>query len=104
MIGEIHIDDIGTNFIVTIKDENDDVVDISGATTKNLRFKKPDGTIVTQAASFVNTGTDGQIKYTTVAGDLDVHGTWALQAFIDLGSQELNSDIYKFKVYKNLEC
>lgn len=103
-IGEIHQNDVGTIFLVTIKDENDAVVDVSTAITKNLIFKKPDGTIETRAASFVTDGTDGQIKYITVSGDLDTHGAWSLQAFVDFGSTEWYSDISKFKVYPNLGC
>lgn len=104
MMGEIHVDDIGTIFTATIKDENDTIVDVSGATTKQLIFKKPDDTILTRTASFVNTGTDGKIKYVAVAGDLDMHGSWFLQAYVDLGSTELRSDIHKFTVYTNLGC
>lgn len=104
MIGEIHVNDIGTVFKVTVKDENDEIVDVSAATTRELLFRKPDGTILTKTALLVNTGTDGQIKYTTEDGDLDQHGSWSLQAYIDLGSSELHSDIHKFKVYKNIGC
>lgn len=104
MTGEIHINDIGTVFQVTIKDENEDIVDISSATVKNLIFQKPDGSTITKSASFVTDGTDGLIKYTTVSGDIDSYGNWKLQAFIDLGDTELYSDITKFTVYKNLGC
>jgi len=102
--GEIHVDDIGTNFIVTIRDENEAIVDISTATTKNIIFRKPDGIILTKAGSFVTDGTDGKLKYAFQSGDLDTHGQWYAQAFIDFGSTEWYSDIEKFTVYNNLGC
>lgn len=103
MRGEIHVDDVGTNFIVTIKNENDEVVDVSTATV-TLIFEKPNNTQISRSTTFVTTGVDGQVKYTTVSGDLDMHGSWKLQAFVDFGSSEWYSDIYKFKVYNNLGC
>lgn len=103
MIGEIHVGDVGTVFSVTIKDEDDAVVNISSATVTFI-FNKPDGTEIQRATVFVTDGTDGQVKYTTVSGDLDLYGPWRLQAFVDFGSTEWYSDIYKFKVYNNLGC
>lgn len=103
MIGEIHVDDIGTPFRATIKDENDEVVDVSTASVTFI-FKKPNGTTVNKTGSFVSDGTNGQVQYVTVDGDLNIHGRWELQAFVDFGSTEWYSDIYKFTVYKNLGC
>jgi len=100
-MNEIHVDDIGTVFTITIKD-GADAVDISTATTKNIVFKQPDKTLVTQSGSFVTDGTDGKIQYTTVSGDLADAGNWSLQAEIVITSGEWSSDIYGFEVHKNL--
>jgi hypothetical protein len=104
MIGEIHVGDVGTTFIVTIKDENDEVVNISASTTRDLIFQKPDGELLTVAGTFVTDGTDGQLKYITVSGDLNQQGKWQLQAHVVLTAGSWKSDIYKFTVYKNLGC
>ena len=104
MIDEIHVNDVGTTFTVTIKDQDDVVVDISGAIDYDLIFRKPDNTIVTKTASLVTDGTDGKISYTFVDGDLDQYGLWHVQAFVDFGSTEWSSDIHKFKVHKNIGC
>jgi hypothetical protein len=101
-VGEIHVGDIGTVFTVTILDQDSAVVDISSATTKNMIFKKPDGTKVTKTGVFVSDGTDGKMKYTTVSGDIDAYGEWKLQGFIDLGSTEWYTDFTKFTVHRNL--
>lgn len=100
-VEEIHRNDIGTVFNITVKD-GDEVVNLSGATTLNLIFKKPNGDIVTKAAVVITDGTDGGIKYTTVDGDLDVAGMWRMQGFIVLGSNSWSTDIISFKVYPNL--
>ena len=97
----IRQDDYGTKFEVTINDENG-VVDVSGATTKNIRFEKPSGTKITQAASFTNIGTDGKIEYTTVSGDLNEAGTWKIQAQISTADGDWKSNISAFEVIGNL--
>ena len=97
----IRQDDYGTKFEVTINDENG-VVDVSGATTKNIIFEKPSGTKITQAASFTNSGTDGKIEYTTVSGDLNEAGTWKIQAQIATVDGDWKSNISAFPVEPNL--
>lgn len=101
MADEIHIDDIGTQFIVTIKDD-DVAVDLSTATTKQLIFRKPDGTKLTKNASFVTDGTDGKLKYVSVSGDLNEAGYWKLQAYIAIGSNAWKTNTTIFRVHPNL--
>ena len=99
---EIHVDDLGTKFIVTVKD-GDSVIDVSGATTKNIIFKKPSGTKVTAAASFEVDGSNGVISYIATGTDLDEAGTYKIQAHVVLSAgNEFHSDISTFKVYRNL--
>lgn len=102
MTEEIHKGDIDTKFLVTVQD-NEAAIDISSASTKEIVFKKPDGTIDTHAATFENTGTDGQIYYKTVSGDLDAEGTWTLQAKIIMGDGTWHSSVKTFSVYETLE-
>ena len=101
---EIRKSDIGTQFTVTIKD-GASVVDISaasGVADKQITFKKPGGDTLTKNAAFVNTGTDGKMKYTTVSGDLNKDGTWRLQGKVAIGGNSWSTDIHTFKVHKNL--
>ena len=97
----IHLNDTGTRFVVTILDEGS-IVDISSATTKDIIFKKPDGTTLTKAANFVTDGTNGKIDYFTISGDLSVIGIWSIQSQVILGSGTWNSDIETFEVFRNL--
>lgn len=101
---EIHKGDIGTQFKVTIKDGTS-AVNISSATTKQLRLKKPSGVILTKNASFFTDGSDGIVTYTSVSGDLDTVGTWFIQGFVAFSGtgKEFSSSTDRFKVHKNLE-
>ena len=98
---EIHVDDIGTSFQMTLN-ECDVPVDIQAATVKEIIFKKPDKTVVTQTAEFLTDGSDGIIYYKSVSGDLDTKGTWYIQARVTMPSGTWSSDTSKFKVYVNL--
>lgn len=101
MVEEIHKNDIGTKFLVTIKDGTT-AEDVSSATTKELIFKKPGETTVTQTATFESDGSDGKIYYISIADDLNEIGTWNLQARIVMPTGTFKTDISNFKVYDNL--
>ena len=98
---EIHKGDIGTQFTVTVQDGTT-VVAISTASTKQLIFKKPGGTILTKSTSFVTDGTDGKMQYVSVDGDLSDDGVWKMQGKVIIGGNTFSTDITSFKVYRNL--
>lgn len=99
---EIHQEDIGTAFTITIMDDTA-VVDISSATvTKQIKFKKPSGTVATKDGVFVTDGTDGKLRYTSVADDLDEAGKWYIQVYLVLTGWTGHSDQAEFVVYDNL--
>jgi len=101
-IEEIHLNDIGTVIRVTLYDGSS-VVDVSNASTLQLLFKKPDNTLLTKTAVLTGDGTDGQVQYITVAGDLNVMGKWAVQArIVDISSNEWKSSVSTFRVHDNL--
>lgn len=102
MSATIHVDDIGTVFKATIKDEDGVVVDVSAASTMELVYRKPDGTAVVQTAVHTTDGTDGVIQYTTVDGDMDTEGEWRVQGFVVIATSEFHSDVHRFRVYPNL--
>ena len=98
---EIHVNDIGTSFTLTIKD-GDSAVDISSATTKKIVIKKPSGTKLSYSTAFVSDGTDGKMRYNVVSGDLDEAGTYKLQSYVIISDGTFYTDITSFKVYRNL--
>lgn len=102
---EVHYNDIGTIFLVTINDCVSGVatiLDVSSASTLELIFKSPSGIATTKNALLDTDGTDGKIKYTTIDGDLNEVGTWRIQANIGVGGGLYRSDVGSFKVYENL--
>ena len=98
---EMHVADTGTVFVATIMD-GDDVVNVSAATTKNLLFRSPTGTVSTKAASFTTDGSDGKIQYTSLVTDFIVVGEWTVQASIVMPTGSWKSDIATFQVLSNL--
>jgi hypothetical protein len=98
----IHQNDIGTVFELTITDQDAAVVDISSAGTRQIVFKRPDGSVFTKTATLVNTGTDGKMKYVTLAGDLDQPGRWEAQGVVAIGSGSWSSGTIQFTVATNL--
>ena len=98
---EIHVGDIGTVFRITLTDCATPV-DLTGNTDISIIFLKPDGTTAVKTATLFGPATDGVIQYTTILDDLDLAGTWKIQAEITLPTGKWRSDIEKFKVYANL--
>ena len=105
---EIHIGDTGTRFTWTIKDQDENIVDISGATTLSGLFLAPDGGLLTKdcmpggVGNFVTDGTDGQFYYVTLVGDIDEKGVWSDQGYVVLPSGAWHSDIATWTAYANL--
>lgn len=98
---EIHLNDSGVQFKITISDGSA-TKDISYAETKQFIFRKPSGTTLTKTAIFDTNGTDGVLKYTTVATDLDEVGIWKLQARVAATGNDKRSDVTTFKVVENM--
>ena len=102
MCSEIHVNDFGTSLRATIKDEDDAVIDISDAASIIFILEKPNLTTITASGAFVSDGTDGKVQYITQSGIIDTMGQWRLQVFLDFPDGEFRTNIYNFKVYKNL--
>jgi len=101
----IHNGDIGTTFLLTITEaDGTTAVDVSTATKLQLIFEDPNGTSLPKTAVLNTTGTDGKIKYVSVAGDIDVVGTWQVQGYVEFGSgtSKYYSGVTEFLVYDNL--
>jgi hypothetical protein len=98
---EIHLEDIGTVFEVTLMD-GDVIVDLTGASVQSIVFLLPDKSTLQKTSVFKTDGSDGIIQYVTIADDLSQVGKWKLQAVVQLATGTWSSDISEFKVHDNL--
>ena len=97
----IHVNDVGTIFRLTLLDTASEPLDVSGATVTFI-FLSPGGRRFEKTASYVTDGTDGKVQYVSTSGDIDEVGRWQYQAKVTVGSNHWASEIIIFKVKKNL--
>lgn len=103
MTAEIHVGDVGTSFRFLVRDEDGQVIDVSGATGMKIWLRKPNGDVLEFDGSLVNDGTDGLIEYVTESGDLDAPGKWRAQAQVTYGGNVVHTEVTKFEVEANLK-
>jgi hypothetical protein len=103
MPSEIHQNDIGTRFLMTVKDGSD-LVNISGALSLRVDIRKPSDTVINRYALRFDDGSSisGVMYYDTVAGDIDEVGNYKLQGVVSLPSGIYHTDIHTFKAHCNL--
>jgi hypothetical protein len=101
MSDEVHVNDIGTEFRITLTEEGT-AVDISAATSLQILIRKPSDTLLELEADLYTDGTDGVITYTSVDGDLDEVGTHKIQGKIEIDGGVFYSSIGSFKVHHNV--
>lgn len=85
----------------TVRDQDDAVVDVSsasGAGTKLVLMRKPDGTILSKTATFTTTGTDGKVQYQVLTSDFDAQGEWEVQAKVIITAGTFYSPEERFDV------
>ena len=80
-------EDSRVRFRLTIKDQNAAIVDISSATTREIRFKQPDGVSVQKDAVLTTDGTDGKMEYEAEEFFL-TPGVWRYQGRIIISGKE----------------
>jgi len=101
MPSEIHINDVGTRFLATIKD-NGQPVNLSSTSQIQMIFRRPNDELLYRVGSLLNSGINGEVYYDTVVGDLVDAGMHKLQAKVYLPSGTYHTDIYSFQVHCNL--
>ena len=104
MASEIHQDDIGTRFLITVKDDGNpvNISGVSGGSIHQLNVRKPSDTVINRNATLVDYGISGVMYYDSVAGDLDEVGMYKLQAKVVIPSGTYYTDVYTFKVHSNI--
>jgi len=95
---DIHVNDIGTVFRITIK-ESGSIVDLSsGSPTANILWlKKPDGTSASYVTEFTTDGSDGKIQYIVSGSDvLDQSGNWRITANVNTSGGQWTATAIEF--------
>jgi hypothetical protein len=104
-MSQVHVGDVGTVIEVTLRDEDNKIVNVANALTKKMSFRAPDGrSVIEKDAALVTTGVDGRISYTTIDGDtvLNVAGRWVVQVFVTFPSGAWHTDSSPVDVAGNL--
>jgi len=104
MASEIHQDDIGTRFLITVKDDGNlvNISGVGGSTIHQISFRKPSDAVINRNATLQDFGISGVMYYDTLAGDLDEAGLYKLQAKVVVPSGTYYTDIHSFKVHSNI--
>jgi hypothetical protein len=99
----LHVGDVGTDVVLTAKDENDAVIDLGTSEALVISLEKPNGVVIEKAAAFFNggDGSDGKFSCATAAGDLDVAGEWYVQGRVEFATATWRSQRHKVRVYEN---
>lgn len=100
MAQKIFVNDIGTVFRATIRDNAGVIVPLADATLEAC-FMKPSGVALEVTPEIETDGSDGVIIYASVAGDLSEHGRYTYQVLVTLPNGAWHTDIQKFRVYRN---
>lgn len=93
--------DVGLVLVIQFLDQNNLPINLSTATELKIQLGQPDGTGVEFDATLFTDGTDGKIKYTTVADDIDQSGLCTIQASANItGAKHTRTG--KLRVYPNV--
>ncbi len=99
-MSKIYVGDVGTIIRLDTDPSGDAGIDLATADTLKILVKKPDGTLVEWTATQYSDTT--QIQYTIQEDDLDIKGTYKVQAYVawDLPASEHRGETVSFKVYE----
>lgn len=101
MVNPLHVGDYGTILSLTIKDQNDAVVNLDSSSGNIVYIMKPNNVIMTRDG-FTQDATNGIITYTIQSGELDIPGIYSLQAKVITPSGNFSSNCSEFRVDRNL--
>lgn len=88
MIPYVFYNDIGTLINVDVGS------DVTGATTRKIKYIKPDG----ESGEWNATISTQYLQYTTVDEDLDQVGDWIIQAYVVTPSGSWHGETARFEV------
>jgi hypothetical protein len=74
-------------------------IDISAASTKQIKYKKPDGTTGNWTATLQGTT---QLKYQMDNDDLNIAGMWTFQAYVVIGGLDAYGGLLSIEVKQTI--
>jgi hypothetical protein len=80
----VHVGDVGVVIRLTVY-EDGVVKNLSSALTRQIKIRKPNGTVLTRTAEFVTTGIDGRLQCLSLAEDFDAPGLYEARASFYIG-------------------
>ena len=98
---QIHLNDYGTTFDIELRD-GDTVLNPSLFTSGSHVFRRPDQTTFERSSGSIITSSGSYFRYTSVSGDINQSGTWAIQCYVTDGVGSWRSEVKEFVVYPNL--
>lgn len=100
-----HVGDVDTELVAELVacDPDDDSdegtpIDVSTASVLYIYLTSPAGVTTRKVAVLDTTGTDGKIRYNTVAGDLSAEGIWRMQGYAEVGARKFSGSETTFEV------
>lgn len=75
-------------------------IDISTASTKEILYKKPNGTTGAWTATLEGTT---QVKYQMDNDDLDMAGSWTFQAYVVIGGLDAYGALFSIEVKETIQ-
>lgn len=100
---DLHLGDIGTVLRFTVKEQNV-ALDISAATVKTLKLRKKDKTVIERDLDFTTDGTDGDVEYVTVDGDIVGNkGKWLAQVYLEMPGGKWHTSKVEVEVDDNVD-
>ena len=84
----VHVGNKGVKITLSLRDENGalNISSAAGATDKQIRFLRPDGSKFQANASFTTDGTDGKLYVVSDITFFTVSGLYKCQAFLKLST------------------
>lgn len=89
--------------VVYVVDQDGLPISLREASSKKIALLAPDGTTLLKDASFLTSGVDGALQYTTSVADLKQGGTYQLQAAYVISGKAQTTRWGKFRVGDNID-
>lgn len=99
MSATLRVGQVGAEIVVQFTDPAGAAVDVSGASTLQIRLQPPGAnTASVLSASLLTDGTDGRVVYRTTNTTLSVVGAYQIEGYASWGTYDLPTEIGRFDV------